>query len=272
MNTEDQLANQDVTGENLIYLPGCSSKDGRVVYPAERPPETCDAVDRDDYKRLLTRIINAYGSSKLIRAYCKARFTIININILDVLALCLRGKRRVFELGCGFGMFGCYFSALYPDIEYCGIDISSRRIEAAKEAASRLGLKNATFRCADVRELHIEDQYDAIMIIDLLHHIDDESKRVLLATCARHLSDSGRLIIKDINTHPLWRLLFTWALDVGMTRGLDMWYWDERAFYAALRKHFNRIDAFPIADWLPYPHIVYVGDSPAIVQHSSVSD
>jgi hypothetical protein len=37
-----------------------------------------------------------------------------------------------------------------------------------------------------------------------------------------------------------------------------MWYWDEERFYAALRGSFNRIDNYPIADWLPYPHIVYL--------------
>jgi hypothetical protein len=43
-----------------------------------------------------------------------------------------------------------------------------------------------------------------------------------------------------------------------MTRGFDMWYWDEERFYAALRGYFNRIDNYPIADLLPYPHIVYL--------------
>lgn len=266
------LAKHNVSGENLIDLRLRNSKNGPAVYPVAPPPADCERVNREDHKKLLTQTINAYGSSRLIRAYCKVRFSIININILEVLALCLRDKRRVLEVGCGFGLFGCYFSALFPEIEYCGMDINSGRIEAAKEAASQLGLQNATFRCADARELHLDDYYDAILIIDLLHHIDDQSKRALLATCARRLSDGGRLIIKDINTRPFWRLVFTWALDVGMTRGLDMWYWDEKAFYAALREHFNNIGAFPIADWLPYPHIVYVGDSPALIQHSSASD
>jgi 2-polyprenyl-3-methyl-5-hydroxy-6-metoxy-1,4-benzoquinol methylase len=250
----------------LIEMRRRNSESGPVVYPTVPPPDEWERVNREDHKKLLTQTIGAYGSSRLVSAYCKVRFKIININILEVLALCLRGRRRVLEVGCGFGLFGCYFSAMFPEIEYCGLDINSARIEAAKEAASRLGLENATFRCTDARELHLEDSYDAIMIIDLLHHIDDQSKRSLLATCARHLDDGGRLIIKDINTRPFWRLAFTWALDVGMTRGFDMWYWDEKAFQTALLKHFNRIDAFPIADWLPYPHIVYVGDSPALVQ------
>jgi len=212
---------------------------------------------RYDYKQVLTRIISSYDAA-VIRSYCKVRFTIININILHILALCLRGKRKVLDVGCGFGLFGLYFSTLYPDISYYGYDIDSTRIEMANKAAKRLGLNNAVFRCQDARDLILNENFDAVMTIDLMHHLDDSSKNSLLATCARHLASDGRLIIKDITTHPFHRLAFTWALDVLMTWGFQMWYWNETKFNAACKKYFKRVDIFPISDWMPYPHIVYL--------------
>lgn len=206
---------------------------------------------------VLAGIIRAYDST-IVRSYCKVRFRIININILHMLALCLRGKRKVLEVGCGFGLFGCYFSSFYPEISYCGYDINAKRIEMAKRAAARLGLHNVTFRCQDARELTLDEQYDAIMMIDLMHHIDDYSKRKLLEECARHLAPDGRLIIKEITTHPFPKLTFTWLLDVLMTRSFQMWYWNEKKFLATLGASFNRTDTFPIADWMPYPHIIYL--------------
>jgi SAM-dependent methyltransferase len=210
-----------------------------------------------DSRKLLARIIESYDLP-IIRAYCKIRFNIVNINILHILALCLRGKRRVLDVGCGFGLFGCYFSALYPEITYRGYDIDSSRIDIARQAASQLGLGNVMFYCQDARQLRFDDQCDAIMIVDLLHHIDNDSKHSLLATCGQHLAHDGRLIIKDVTTRPFLKLAFTWVLDMLMTRGFEMWYWDEKQFQAALGKHFNRVDTFPIADWVPYPHIVYL--------------
>lgn len=210
-----------------------------------------------DYKRLLTRIISAYDSG-IIRAYSKIRFTIININILHILALCLRGKRKILDIGCGFGLFGCYFATLYPEIEYYGIDSNAKRIDTAKRAAMRLGLDNMTFLCEDARRLSCKGRFDAIMMIDLLHHIDNDSKRDLLAACMRQLAQDGRLVIKEVTTHPLPKLAFTWALDVFMTHGFDMWYWDEERFSATLGEDFSRVDTFPISDWMPYPHVVYL--------------
>lgn len=210
-----------------------------------------------NYHQFLRHIIGIYDSP-LIRAYCRVRFAIININILHMLALCLRGKRRILDVGCGFGLFGCYFSALYPDVNYHGIDVNSNRIGMARAAASGLGLKNATFSIGDARYLELGGQFDAVMMIDLLHHLDDDSKQALLCLCARHLTKEGRLIVKDITTHPFPKLAFTWALDAIMTRGTAMWYWDEQKFHNALGAHFNQVETFPIEDLLPYPHIIYL--------------
>lgn len=219
--------------------------------------QTSGGVSVLDHKALLNSIVEVYDSS-LIRAYCKTRFTIININILHILALCLRGKRRVLDIGCGFGLFGCYFAARYPDISYCGYDLNPARVNMANRAAARLGLTNVTFKCGDARALDIEDRFDAVMMLDLMHHIDNDAKCKLLATCAEHLSGDGRLIIKDVNTRPLLKIGFTWMLDVLMTRGFEMWYWDEKRFQQAAGKHFNHLEMFPIVDWLPYPHVVYL--------------
>lgn len=210
-----------------------------------------------DYKRFLSQIVDAYDST-IIRAYCKARFMIININILQMLGLCLRGKRRILDVGCGFGLFGCYFAAMYPEIQYKGYDLNPERINKAQNAAKKLGLNNVEFACGDARDLEINDEFDAIFMVDLLHHIDDEAKANLLETCAAHLAEDGRLVIKDVTTHPFPKIAFTWALDVLMTHGFDMWFRNEKFFYDTLSQHFNRVEMYPIVDWLPYPHVIYL--------------
>lgn len=212
-----------------------------------------------DYRQLLASIIDVY-EPRVIRAYSRARFMIININILHMLALCLHGKHRVLDIGCGFGLFGCYFAMLRPDLEYVGVDIDARRIDMARGAADRLGLKNAQFRQQDARELEIDGTFDAVMTIDLLHHINDVAKHRLVQTCVDHLAPDGRMIIKDVTSKPGHQIAFTWALDVLMTRGFDMWYWNEARMAAMLGELFEQTYTFPIADWLPYPHVLYMSE------------
>ena len=60
---------------------------------------------RAEHQALLRRIIAVYDSP-VIRAYCTIRFLIINIDILQIIGLGMRDKRRVLEIGCGFGLFG----------------------------------------------------------------------------------------------------------------------------------------------------------------------
>jgi 2-polyprenyl-3-methyl-5-hydroxy-6-metoxy-1,4-benzoquinol methylase len=255
----DEVSNPEIslpmTNKGLAL--GSPADEKVVTLEAKANPQSAIATPPYRYKEFLSHIIGVYDSS-VIRAYCRVRFTIININILHILALCLRGKRRVLDVGCGFGLFGCYFSALYPEITYCGIDINPKRIALANQAAARLGLRNATFLQGDARELSLSDQFDAVMMIDLLHHLQDGSKQALLTACASHLAADGRLIIKDVTTHPFHELAFTWALDVLMTRGLEMWYWNEEKFHTLLNGLFRRVDTLPITDWMPYPHVIYL--------------
>ena len=213
--------------------------------------------DMPDYRRLLRRIIKAYDST-LVRAYCVVRFQIINLNMLHILSLCLRGKQRVLEIGCGFGLFGCYFAARDRRVLWNGLDLNSGRIEMARKAASRLGLSNTRFDVADAREhLELDERFDAVVMMDLLHHIPDESKLQLLETVLDRLAPGGVLIIKDVTRRPRWKMAFTWLLDVAMTRGFDMWYWSPGQLRKAIDDRFE-IEMYPINDWLPYPHIVYV--------------
>jgi 2-polyprenyl-3-methyl-5-hydroxy-6-metoxy-1,4-benzoquinol methylase len=222
---------------------------------------SADPIDHEDQRATLTDIIHVYDRV-IVRAYCVVRFVIININMLHILTLCMRGKRRILEVGSGFGLFGCYFASRWPDIVYHGIDVDAGRVKMAQAAAQRLGLSNARFVCGDATgALELEDQYDAVVMMDLLHHLPDPAKRKLLDATTARLRPGGHLIIKDVTRKPAWKMAFTWLLDVLMTRGFDMWYWDRRQFREAVDPSFA-LETYPISDWLPYPHVVYLFSKP----------
>jgi SAM-dependent methyltransferase len=256
-----------MSGKVQTTAPSISEQNAYETEGGPSPPVDLKAVQPNvdplgadahaGYRLLLRRIIGAYDSP-LVRAYCTARFLIINLNMLHILSLCMRGKRRVLEIGCGFGLFGCYFAARNPQLVYHGIDFNALRIAQAKRTAERLGLKNVRFVTGDARsELALEPTYDVVVMMDLLHHLPDDAKRQLLETVTRRLAPGGRLIVKDVTCRPRWKLFFTWMLDLLMTRGFDMWYWHPAQFRSAVDPSLA-METYPIADWLPYPHVVYV--------------
>ncbi len=219
--------------------------------------ERAFVTDHVDQRAALQRIISSYDGL-IARTYCYARFQIIDINMLHILALCMKGKTRILEIGCGFGLFGCYFASRWPEIRYHGLDIDKDRIEMARRAAGRLGLSNVRFQHGDAAEpLALADEYDAVLMMDLLHHLPDEAKKSLLEGVVARLSRGGRLIIKDVTRRPAWKMGFTWLLDVLMTRGFEMSYWDPHQVRAAVNPALS-LETYPITDWLPYPHIVYL--------------
>jgi SAM-dependent methyltransferase len=218
-------------------------------------------LSHDRQRAVLRSIIGAYDSP-IVRAYCFVRFMIININMLHILSLCMRGKTRILEIGCGFGLFGCYFAKRWPNIRYSGIDINDDRIEMAREAARRLALTNVSFQHGDASQpLDVEGQFDAVLMMDLLHHLPDAAKQNLLDAAVKRLKPGGHLIIKDVTRVPAWKLGFTWILDVLMTSGFDLWYWNPDQFRRATDRSLS-LETFAISDWLPYPHIVYLFSKP----------
>jgi SAM-dependent methyltransferase len=97
----------------------------------------------------------------------------------------------VLDLGCGAGKILSYL----PALRYTGVDLSPRAIASAQK---HFGAK-ARFVCADVFEFLRQDagQYDLVMAIGLLHHLDDGAVKALFLELKDHMSSKGRLITMD---------------------------------------------------------------------------
>lgn len=206
---------------------------------------------------LVARIVNAYDDP-VSRAYCRVRFRILRPAFLEEIRQYLPKKGSVLELGCGFGLFSLYFAMSNPEIHVHGVDLSERRIALARGAAEKLGIRNATFECKDVREIVTEGaQWDAVYVLDVLHHLGRSRVPAMLATLRKGLRDGGVLIVKDIDTRPFHQMAFTWLLDVVVTRGELPEYWSAQSLTQAIHAAGFRVFSHPMADVLPFSHRLY---------------
>jgi 2-polyprenyl-3-methyl-5-hydroxy-6-metoxy-1,4-benzoquinol methylase len=207
--------------------------------------------------RAIAKIVRALPGIE--RAYSLVRFSIMRPKLLSVMDLLLPDEGRILDVGCGFGLFAGYFGQTQPRRRIVGVDPNARRIELARRVASSVGLQDARFIAGDVRDAALENEgpFDAIYVLDVMHHLPREDQARVLARLRSLLVTGGLLVVKDITTEPHSGLLFTEALDRLMVG------WDEPLAYRHHRDwaellaglHF-KVRMVRVPDVLPYPHVV----------------
>jgi SAM-dependent methyltransferase len=95
---------------------------------------------------------------------------------------------RILDLGCGPGHI---LLALPPDVDYVGVDSSPDYI---REARTKWGTRGE-FRLADGRDpLSSDAPFDIVLVMGLLHHLDDAGCTIVFRNAATALARSGRLV------------------------------------------------------------------------------
>jgi 2-polyprenyl-3-methyl-5-hydroxy-6-metoxy-1,4-benzoquinol methylase len=193
----------------------------------------------------------------LERVYSAIRFSILRPKLLSVMDLLLPDEGRILDVGCGFGLFAAYFGQTHPRRSIVGIDPNARRVAMAERVARSIGLSGHSFVAGDVRDAQLEGPFDAVYMLDVMHHIPADAQRGVLERLHDMLVPGGVLLMKDITTEPHHQLLFTEVLDrvmVGWHEPLA--YRHHRAWGELLTEIGFRVRIVRVPDVLPYPHVV----------------
>lgn len=167
-------------------------------------------------------------------------------------------RASVLDAGCGTGTLLDY---LPPDVDYVGFDLNPAYVEAA---IARHGARGRFFcaRAGDVVEG--EPQFDLVVALALLHHLDDASANAFLAEAARVLRPSGAFVSIDAVFHAgqgaISRLL-AMADRGGGVRTPD-------AYRALIAGHFDEVDDRVTRDLLrvPYSHYIARASRPRLAK------
>jgi SAM-dependent methyltransferase len=205
----------------------------------------------------IRRIIRAYDDP-VVRAYCWVRFWILRQRFLDEIGQYLPATGPVLDIGCGFGLFSLYYAATAPGRFLRGLDVNQRRIGLARRAAARLGLDNVVYEQGDARDFKGDGEVAAAYMLDIVHHVPAASVPPLLAGLRRSLAPGGRLLVKDVDTRPVAKRWFTWALDRAMAPATPVRYWSAEELTRALEHAGFEVRRHLMVDILPYPHILYI--------------
>ena len=207
---------------------------------------------------VIRRIVGAYRDP-VVRAYCWVRFGILRQRFLHEIGQYLPEAGPVLDMGCGFGLFSLYYAVTAPGRFVRGVDLNERRIAMARRAAARLRIENVAYEEGDARDFKGDGEVAAAYMLDIVHHISPDTVPPLLGRLHACLPPGGVLLVKDVDTRPAPKCWFTWALDKLMGPTTPVTYWSAEELTGALRGAGFEVRRHAMLDFLPYPHVLYIG-------------
>jgi len=100
---------------------------------------------------------------------------------------------KILDIGCGFGVPAAWLLTLHPDLQFIACDPDPER---ARIAARVLGDRARVIN-AGAMDLHLDhEEIDAVLLLDMLHYLEDKEIAELLERLRPVLSAQGRLIVR----------------------------------------------------------------------------
>ncbi len=161
----------------------------------------------------------------------------------------------ILDVGCGYGFTSIFFAIKNKNRQIFASEINPKKVLLAKKISSPI--PNLSFEISDLINKN-ESKFNAIVAIDLFHHINDFQKKVFLKDSFSKLKPNGFLIIKDINTKPLLKYLWNYLHDLIMTKFSRLYFLSSKQMENILIKNNFRIIKKGKYPNLFYPHIFYV--------------
>lgn len=198
------------------------------------------------------------GESRGTRAFVFARHM-----LAPLAAIAGRVPRTgaVLDVGCGHGLFSLALAGGDPTRRIVGIDPSPAKISVARRAGRQF--PSATFREGLVQSVTGE-QFETVIVLDVLYLLPDPLKRSLLEACRRLLVPNGVLLLKTNDTHPAWKYAVARAQEkvmtgAGLTLGTGDLHFRSCAENATLLRETGFApEIHHLAHWTPYPHTLFV--------------
>lgn len=163
-------------------------------------------------------------------------------------------KGRIFDLGCGNGIFANILALGSPERSVKGVDLDAGRVKTAKEISS--SNPNLEFVQGDVNSLKFE-RYSVVTVIDLLHHMPYDNQAALLKNIYEHVEDGAIVIVKDLEKSPRWKYLFHYVQD-SLSYRQRLFFRNAGDMVSLLHRIGFSVEIISLAAGFMHPHILYI--------------
>jgi len=177
-------------------------------------------------------------------------------------------RGSVLEIGCGHGMFSLTAALGSADRVVRGTDIDAAKLVEARRAALAAGLGEERLRFDEVEPDWLppaDEQYDAVVIIDVLYLLGIPGALALTRAAARAVRPGGVLLVKEIDTEQRLKLAFCVAQENASTRltkiteGSTVEFVPVPLLRDAMEDEGLQVGSRRLGRGLPWPHLLLVG-------------
>ena len=146
---------------------------------------------RSKFERIYARIFGAPANG-------------LRIRLRRVLPATDGSYQRILDAGCGNGVFTMELAKRHPNAEVLGVELETTLVARDNEVARRAGLANCRFEERDVVQLGYDGEFDMVLSVDNLEHVEDDvgAMRALY----RALRPGGRLVVHVPGYERRWLL------------------------------------------------------------------
>lgn len=171
----------------------------------------------------------------------------------------------VLDYGCGHGLFSFLLAERAAGRSVRGFDIDERKLGLARRRFP--ALPNLAFDTRDPASQGTA--FTGAALVDVLQYLPRGDKEALLKKVDALLRPGGTLLIKEIDTSPLWKYLWTYAQELAVLHVLratrratghrGMFYEDAAWYRARLEELGQSVDVVRLDGGRLHPHVMIVG-------------
>ncbi|WP_028584076.1 methyltransferase domain-containing protein [Desulfogranum mediterraneum] len=141
-------------------------------------------------------------------ARCKLRFDPMFQDLKQLLAE-QPAVRTIIDIGCGYGVPACWLLEQYPQATLHGLDPDPERVRVAALACGSRGIIT---RGMAPEMPKVPARAELVLLLDMLHYLDEQTATALLQASRRCLDPGGRVVIRSVLAPP-GRRSWSWWLE-----------------------------------------------------------
>jgi 2-polyprenyl-3-methyl-5-hydroxy-6-metoxy-1,4-benzoquinol methylase len=173
---------------------------------------------------------------------------------------------RLLEVGCGHGLFANAAALAHPGLDVLGVDPDPQKVRWAQATVG--ARPNVRFRNEGLDAV-AERGFDVAAVLDVLYLVPRAAWPAFLGGLRERLRPGGRLLLKEVETHPRWKFYRCVAQEtlsvrlLGITRGGAFEFADRSDMEARLlAAGFDGVRTTGLARGYLTPHVLYEAARP----------